>query len=167
MAEMYINLLRLGSKFAYKRPLSDEKNINSCIEYYCQVCPMNDRRTRTTLSILAQIMNEPAFNQLRTKEQLGYIVFSGIRITKTIAGFRVLIQSEKPTEYLESRIDVFFDNVGDVLKDMPDTEYEKHVNSIISKRKEKFKNLGEETNSYWSHISSGYYDFFKSEFLKS
>ncbi|KAK7206436.1 a-pheromone processing metallopeptidase Ste23 [Myxozyma melibiosi] len=156
-------VLPKGSKFAYKRPLADDKNINSCIEYFCQVCPLKERRIRTTLSVLAQIINEPAFNQLRTKEQLGYVVFSGIRLTKTLAGLRVLIQSEKSTEYLESRIDAFFDKVGDILKQMPADEYEKQVKSIIAKRKEKFKNLNEESNHYWNHISSGYYDFFRDD----
>jgi len=34
-------------------------------------------RDEVMLSLLAHIMSEPAFDQLRTKEQLGYIVFTG------------------------------------------------------------------------------------------
>ena len=31
------------------------------------------------LELFSQIINESCYNQLRTKEQLGYIVFSGVR----------------------------------------------------------------------------------------
>ncbi|KAK9468790.1 Metalloenzyme, LuxS/M16 peptidase-like protein [Lipomyces arxii] len=150
-----------ATKLAYKRQNGDAKNVNSCIEYYCQVGELTNRRQRVTLALLAQIGNEPAFNQLRTKEQLGYVVFSGVRQTRTYMGYRVLIQSEKTTEYLETRIDAFFNKFATLIKEMPEEEYQKHVKSLIIKRKEKLKNLNEETNRYWGNIQSGYYDYFK------
>ncbi|KAK9447853.1 Metalloenzyme, LuxS/M16 peptidase-like protein [Limtongia smithiae] len=149
------------SKFAYKRSNKDPKNVNSCIEYYCQVGDVADRRVRCMLAILGQIGHEPAFNQLRTKEQLGYVVFSGVRTTRTLTGYRVLIQSEKTTEYLVSRIDAFLSKLGGILRDMPDETYSGHVKSLVDKKKEKLKNLTEETFRYWSHIQTGYYDFFR------
>ncbi|KAK9454555.1 Metalloenzyme, LuxS/M16 peptidase-like protein [Dipodascopsis uninucleata] len=155
-------ILPSKSGFSFKRSNRDEKNINSCIEYFCQVGDITNKRQRVTLALLAQIANEPAFNQLRTKEQLGYVVFSGVRHTRTTTGFRVLIQSEKPTDYLAARIDAFFDSLYNIINEMPDNEFQDHVKSLITKRKEKLKNLGEETSRYWNHIQSGYYDYFRS-----
>ncbi|KAJ8100603.1 Metalloenzyme, LuxS/M16 peptidase-like protein [Lipomyces tetrasporus] len=152
-------ILPEASSFAYKRQLLDEKNINSCIEYFCQVGDLTNKRQRATLGLLGQIASEPAFNQLRTKEQLGYVVFSGVRNTKTLDGLRVLVQSERTTEYVETRIDAFFDSLGKLIKDMSDEDYEKHVKSLVLKRKEKLKNLGEEVARYWNQIENGYYDF--------
>lgn len=42
---------------------------------------------------------------------------------------------------------------------MSEEEYQKQVQSLIVKKLEAPKNLGQETNKYWHHISSGYYEF--------
>jgi insulysin len=59
------------------------------------------------LGLLAQIASEPCFDQLRTKEQLGYLVFSGVRKQPGMMGFRIIIQSERDPIYLENRIEAF------------------------------------------------------------
>ncbi|KAK9462938.1 Metalloenzyme, LuxS/M16 peptidase-like protein [Lipomyces oligophaga] len=156
-------VLTEGAQYAYKRLLEDKRNINSCIEYYIQVCGDTDRENRAILGIISQIGSEPAFNQLRTKEQLGYVVFSGIRVSRTMDGYRVLIQSERTTEFLETRIDYFLDQFGNIIKELTDEEYQKHVQSLIAKKLEKPKNLGEETGRYWGRILSGFYDFDRNE----
>lgn len=63
------------------------------------------------LELLAQIIAEPCFNTLRTKEQLGYIVFSGIRRTSGAQGLRIIVQSDKHPQYVEKRIDLFLDSM--------------------------------------------------------
>lgn len=63
------------------------------------------------LELLAQIISEPCFNTLRTKEQLGYIVFSGVRRTSGAQGLRIIVQSDKVPQYVEKRIDVFMDSI--------------------------------------------------------
>lgn len=50
-------------------------------------------------------------NILRNKEQLGYIVFSGIRRTNGVQGLRVIIQSSRHPEYVEKRIDEFMESM--------------------------------------------------------
>jgi insulysin len=42
---------------------------------------------------------------------------------------------------------------------MSEEEYQKQVQSLIVKKLEKPKNLGQETQRYWNHIGSGYYEF--------
>jgi len=41
----------------------------------------------------------------------GYIVFSGVRRSNGVQGLRVIVQSDKPAEYVESRIEVFLDRM--------------------------------------------------------
>ena len=48
------------------------------------------------LELATQILKEPCFNVLRTQEQLGYIVFSGVRRAHGVQGLRFIVQSEKP-----------------------------------------------------------------------
>ena len=153
-----------GANYIYERQLKDPENINHCIEYYLFAGNAADAVLRAKILLFAQMTNEPAFDQLRSKEQLGYVVWSGPRYSATCAGYRVIIQSERPAAYLESRIEAFLSAFGQTLRDnMTDKEFEGHKRSIINKRLEKLKNLGSETTRFWSHISSEYFDFCQHE----
>ncbi|KAI0010148.1 LuxS/MPP-like metallohydrolase [Xylariaceae sp. FL0662B] len=148
-----------GSNYLFQKVLKDPANVNHCIEYYLHIGDKGDRTIRAKTQLLDQIMHEPAFDQLRTKEQLGYVVFSGLRGTATTYGFRFIIQSERTSDYLESRIDSFLVAQTASLADMSDTEFESHKRSVIIKRLEKLKNLDQETGRHWTQIANEYYDF--------
>ena len=154
-------LLPSGSNFVFKRDLIDPAEVNSVIEYYLQIGPNTDLPLRAKLQLFAQICEEPAFDVLRTKEQLGYIVFSGVRPSATTMGFRVLIQSERLPAYLESRIDAFLSKIGHDLDSMSDEAFEGHRRSIISKKLEKVKNLEAESGRLWGYIGSEMYNFYQ------
>lgn len=66
-------LFHLGTKWVYQRQVEDPLNVNSGIEYLIQVGNVTQTDLRARLSLLAQIAQEPCFDQLRTKEQLGRI----------------------------------------------------------------------------------------------
>jgi insulysin len=122
-----------------------------------------DDMLRAKLLLFAQMTDEPAFDQLRSKEQLGYVVWSGARYSATTIGYRVIIQSERTAEYLESRIDNFLIQTGETLENMSEKDFEGHKRSVINKRLEKLKNLSSETSRFWSHIGSEYFDFLQNE----
>ncbi|KAH8549377.1 Metalloenzyme, LuxS/M16 peptidase-like protein [Umbelopsis sp. PMI_123] len=152
-------ILPAGSKFVYQRKVSDPENVNSALEYYAQVGNVTEIPRRARLSLLAQIAQEPCFDQLRTKEQLGYLVFSGLRKQTGNMGLRFIIQSEQNTVYLENRVEEFLIKLRQLIQDMSEDEYKSQVNSLITKKLEKDKNLGQEGGKYWAHIHSGYYEF--------
>lgn len=152
-----------GSDYTYRRKLADPANVNHCIEYYVFVGSATDRTLRAKLILLAQMTDEAGFDQLRTKEQLGYIVFSGARVAATTMGYRVIIQSERRTEYLEERINAFLAAFAQSLDTMPQEEFESHKKSLINKRLEKIKNLDQESTRFWDHITSEYFDFLQVE----
>ena len=145
--------------YIYTRSVANPNNINSAIEFYLQVGDVKDPQDRNRLALFQQIVNEPAFDQLRTKEQLGYIVFSGIRKQTGMAGYRIIIQSEKDPNHLESRIEVFIEALQTKLENMDSVEFEKHRSALCMKLLEKHKNLQQESTRMWNHIQSGYYDF--------
>ncbi|KAI0480517.1 ubiquitin carboxyl-terminal hydrolase-like protein [Xylariaceae sp. FL0804] len=148
-----------GSNYLYQRTLKDPANVNHCIEYYLHIGDKGDRMVRAKTQVLDQMLHEPSFDQLRTKEQLGYIVYSSLRGAATTYGFRFIIQSERKSEYLESRIDAFLTAQAAALDEMSDAKFESHKRSVINKRLEKLKNLDQETGRHWSQISNEYYDF--------
>nr|XP_036584366.1 zinc protease [Colletotrichum truncatum]KAF6793884.1 zinc protease [Colletotrichum truncatum] len=148
-----------GSNYIYKKTLKDPANVNHCIEVWLYVGDKGDRLVRAKTMLLDQMSHEPAFDQLRTKEQLGYVVFSGVRSFTTTYGFRFIIQSERTPEYLESRIEAFLNLFSNNLDSMSESDFESHKRSLIVKRLEKLKNLGEESNRHWPQIASEYHDF--------
>lgn len=148
-----------GGNFVYHRALGDPANVNHCIEYLLYVGDKAERPLRAKTLLFDQMTHEPAFDQLRTKEQLGYVVFSGARTTATTVGYRFIIQSERTPDYLESRIDSFLAGFEGVLEKMSDTEFEGHKRSLITKRLEKLKNLDQESGRMWNYIDSEVFDF--------
>ena len=156
-------LLSPGSDFTYQRPLGDPDNVNNCIEYYLNVGSLNDRALKARVLLLGQLGDELGFDQLRTKEQLGYVVWTGAKINSTTLGYRVIIQSERPPDYLEDRINAFLALFGKTLETMSEKDFQAHKSSLINKRLEKYKNLNEETSRIWAFIGSEYFDFFQRE----
>ena len=148
-----------GSDYRYERVLKNPDNVNHCVEYVVFVGSNLDRPLRAKLLLLGQMADEPCFDTLRTKEQLGYVVGSSALIFNSLAAWRVLIQSEKDCAFLEKRIDAFLIGFEDVIREMPDEEFEAHKVGLINKRLEKIKNLGQETGRFWSHITGEVYDF--------
>lgn len=70
-------------------------------------------------------MHSPIFDQLRTKEQLGYTVWAddfGVAYYSTVS-LRILVQGSRDPTYVEGRInnfladfEVIFKNFGKILK---------------------------------------------------
>jgi insulysin len=152
-------LLPPGSNYVFKRTLKDPQNVNHCIETWFHIGHRGDRDIRTKAQLIDQMIHEPAFDQLRTKEQLGYIVFSGVRNFTTTYGIRFLVQSEKSPEYLDGRVEAFITKFGEMLEEMSETEFEGHKRSLINRRLEKSRNLDQESSRHLAQIANQYYDF--------
>lgn len=76
------------------------------IEVYYQ-CGLQSTRNNSLVELFCQVINEASFNVLRTQEQLGYIVASGVRNFGGAQGIRLIIQSDRPPTYLDERIENF------------------------------------------------------------
>ncbi|KAI9827289.1 MAG: Insulinase (Peptidase M16) [Thelocarpon impressellum] len=152
-------ILPSGSDYLYQTTLKDAADVNNCVGYYLFVGGWADRMLRAKTFLFAQTTDEPVFDQLRTKEQLGYMIWSGLHTQSTRIGYYVLVQSEKKPEVLEARIDAFLDDFGARLEQMSNEELETHKRSLVNAWQAKLKNLGQETNRFRNHICSNYLDF--------
>lgn len=152
-------ILPPGSNYVFNKTLKDPANVNHCIETWFYAGDKGDRGVRAKTLLIDQMIHEPAFDQLRTKEQLGYIVFSGARGFSGTYGLRFLLQSEMTPEYLDSRIEAFLTRFGETLAKMSDSEFEGHKRSLVIRRLEKLRNLDQESSRHWTQIANEYYDF--------
>lgn len=111
------------------------------------------------LELFTQIISEPCFNILRTKEQLGYIVFSGVRRQNGVQGLRVIVQSDKHPQYVEERIDTFMESMQEYIANMSEEEFNMHKESLATQRLEKPKMMRSQSAMFWAEISKQQYNF--------
>ncbi|XP_078079642.1 insulin-degrading enzyme isoform X1 [Mustelus asterias] len=142
--------------FVYQQ--RNEVHNNCGIEIYYQT-DMQNTHENVLLELFCQIISEPCFNTLRTKEQLGYIVFSGPRRANGVQGLRFIIQSERTPSYLESRVEAFLKTMEKHIKEMTEEAFQKHLQALAIRRLDKPKKLTAECAKHWSEIISQQYNF--------
>ncbi|TCD63541.1 Insulinase (Peptidase M16) [Steccherinum ochraceum] len=152
-----------GSNTVLSAPIPNPNEVNSALTYFVHTGSVVDPRLRVTSALTAQILSEPAFNVLRTREQLGYIVscsewqLAGAQER----GLRIAVQSERAPAYLEERVEAFLEEMREKLVDMKEDEFEEQRDGLDKRWKEKAKNMSEETNRFWFYIDSGHLDFLR------
>ncbi|EJC99225.1 uncharacterized protein FOMMEDRAFT_160811 [Fomitiporia mediterranea MF3/22] len=159
LPELRTRLLPKGCSYVWDLPVPNDKETNSSVYYYCHIGSVSDPHTRVTCCLLSQIMDEPAFNLLRTKEQLGYIVHSEDTENTESIGLYVIVQSETSPKYVESRIEAFLIHMRKTIREMSDEELMNHKESLRKSWAEKPKYLSMESGRFWSFIHDGSYDF--------
>ena len=87
--------LPLGPPLLFSEATKNPEEDNCGVEIYFQCCHGHESKDLATIDLLEQIISEPAYNQLRTKEQLGYTVYSGMRLTHSVLGFCFGVVSSK------------------------------------------------------------------------
>ncbi|KAI0310642.1 Metalloenzyme, LuxS/M16 peptidase-like protein [Amylostereum chailletii] len=154
-------ILPKGSNYVWSTPVPNPDEPNSALTYYTHLGPLNDQRLRVTGSLLAQILSEPAFNILRTQEQLGYIVSASSWPSPGMneTGLRIVVQSERVPVYLEGRVEAFLEHMRGVVGDMDEETFKQEKDSLQNKWREAPKNISEELSRFWGHVDSGYLDF--------
>ncbi|KIM22228.1 hypothetical protein M408DRAFT_333007 [Serendipita vermifera MAFF 305830] len=151
-------LLPPGKSFVHHQTLHNTAETNNAVEYYVQLADYSDS-TLAKLRLFSHLVNERAFNTLRTKEQLGYVVSSSFWIHASVAGMFWRVQSEKPTEYVESRIDAFLESLKEVLQTMSPADFERQRRGLVTKLAHKYDNTDEEYTEFALRILDRTYDF--------
>jgi nardilysin len=106
-----------------------------------------------------QICYEPCFDQLRTRDQLGYNVGCCQRNTSGILGFGVqVISALQSPAFIDQRIESFLADFSKTLRQLSAKEFADHVQSYIT-QKEPDHNLEDEAARYWDEICDKTYVF--------
>ena len=147
-------MLPPASHYVYEHQLKDEHNVNHCAKSMLQIGHATDRGSRARLLVFAEMTREPAFHQLRTIEQLGYVVFSRLETWVNTDFYCILVQSERSCGRLEERINSFLAAFRDELNEMSEEKFEGYKRSSIERCLEKPKNLHEECTRLWAEIES-------------
>lgn len=160
LPQLRVVQLDQGRDYVYRLEGMNDQDTNSCVSNLFQVGVM-DVRTNSALSVLHHLLREPAFNQLRTEEQLGYIVHSSVKTNgDKIKGLLILIQSDSfDPIHMDARIEVFLESFRTKLVNMTDEDFASNVDSVCQNLTQKDKNLSEESGKYWHVITNRSYRF--------
>eukprot|EP01082_Thalassiosira_pseudonana_P002309 g2198.t1 g2198 contig11:912012-915958(+) len=140
-------------------PSIDPKDPNTAVEVYFQVSKDNVLN-RVLVDLIAHILEEPLYCQIRTKEQFGYQVSCGARWTFGVIGLSFqVVTACKSAEEASNRIDTFLQQFRSELASMDNTTYLEHLAGLAKNKLEMFDSLEDECSSHWSEIVERRYDW--------
>jgi len=151
-------VLEQGKRYYVHRTATNEDEVNVAVDYLTLVGPYESRRN-SHLDLFVQCFNTAAYHQLRTQEQLGYIVYACKKFSNDIAFLRVLIQSEAYSpDHVEERIKLWLASVETQVEEMTDEDFDESKEALIQSKLEKFKSLAEQFSSWADEIRTHRFD---------
>jgi secreted Zn-dependent insulinase-like peptidase len=110
-----------------------------------------DWSDRAATALTAQIMKSGFFQQLRTEQQLGYVVSAFNWPQVGVPGLVLLVQSPVvDAAEIVVRMEAFMDGV---VPDLDQAQFERHREALMSEILRPDKNLGERAEFYWLSIA--------------
>lgn len=116
--------------------------------------------SRAQSSLAAQILHQSYFQELRTEQQLGYVVSVTNRPIAKRGGISFIVQSPNTSAAgLEQATLEFVDAFVGSWPEIPAEEFELHKSGLINRLLQKPKNLNERSQRYWSDLTEEWYSF--------
>ena len=149
--------LSLNTEFQYKIPknLINTNEKNNCVYYFylLEYTTENILKISLTCSIISNLLNNLLYDDLRTKQNLGYIVrciTNSIRIkNKLLLYLTYIIQSEKSIEIIDKKVNMFNKNILKNIESLEfKTKFENAKKSKLITYSKKPTNLNNEINFY-------------------
>merc|ERR1719217_145078 len=107
--------------------------------------------------ILSQVLRPAAYDELRTNQQLGYVVQGGVGMNSNVLQVQVMVQGDaKLPDEIEPQIEMVLNNImTKKLADMTDKEFEAYKASYAKELLEPPLGFSEEIGHFWPVIARG------------
>ncbi|MEP1593118.1 MAG: insulinase family protein, partial [Halieaceae bacterium] len=145
--------LQAGEQAQYAVDIAHD---DSVVAWYLQA-EGDDWSDRAAGGLTAQIMKSGFFQQLRTEQQLGYVVSAVPFSQLDVPGIVMLVQS--PSHDAPHVVGAMQDFMESVEADLSEDQFERHKRALISDIMRPDKNLMERAEFYWQSIARKRYDF--------
>jgi secreted Zn-dependent insulinase-like peptidase len=117
-------------------------------------------RQRALYSLMADMISAPYFTELRTKEQLGYIVMARPYVIDGLPGMILYVQSPSADPaLLQLYSNRFLSQYRQQLQNLTDADFNVYKEGLKGNLLEEDKNLYELSSRYWSDIQVGNQNF--------
>jgi len=108
------------------------------------------------IDLISSIVEQPFYDDLRTRQQLGYIVSSGVRGLGNTRTLSFIVQSSvAPVETLTTETLKYMDGIRTSLEKLPKQDFGTYVKGLIDRKLEPDKTLATEVMRNWAEIASG------------
>jgi insulysin len=162
-AERYKEIVKVfqpGQNIQFSQKIADN---NNSIYYTLQVGERTFEE-QARISLVASIVESDFYTQMRTNQQLGYIVWSFQNSVEDRLFFKMIIQSAGygPFE-LQKRVEAWMNTSGKLFDKLTDEEFESHRKSLIVSLEKKGDSISEVAGDlyYFAVDEKGDFDFKK------
>ena len=148
-AERYkdvVEILGPEEKILFSNKVRDN---NNAIYYGLQVGEMS-QKLNVGASLAASIVESDFYTQMRTNQQLGYIVWSFNSRVEDRLFFKMIIQSATYSPFeMQTRIEKWMGDSEQLLTKLTDEEFEKHRQALIVSLEKKGDSIAEMASHYY------------------
>lgn len=158
--DLRANQFPIGVRYL-RCPSLNETDVNTVTSNYYQIGP-NTIRTNCLLDMLLLIAEEPVFDILRSKEQLGYDVDCGLRDNYGILGYTISVNSQEhkfEAEYIDERIEAFRAELVDIIRNISAEDFEQFRDTLIKLKLTDDNHLKDELVRNWGEVTTEEYVF--------
>lgn len=138
--------LQAGQDFTYKQVLPTN---NSClrIEYTVGI---DDLKTQAAMLIMSQAIRNSFYTEMRTKQMLGYVVFSGAYVRGNFLNLYFIIQSgDYPAQELFKRADQYLNEIQLVFPQLLEPQFKALQTSLIESLSKKPNSIHEKAQNFY------------------
>ena len=154
--------VKAPSSMRRTRLVIEELNpVNANAASYVMVQSLGESaKDHVLIEILSSIVEQPFYDDLRTRQQLGYIVSSGVRGLGTTRTLAFIVQSSvAPVEKLTTETLKFMDGIRGRLDNLPKVDLGTYVKGLVDRKLEPDKTLASEVMRNWAEIASDRLEF--------
>ena len=153
--------------YIFKKKISNPNETNSSLISVYQTGLLNIKEIQY-LKLIESFLADKFFDQLRTKETLGYIVeLSSVQALGYYCLINIIQSNSKTSEYCASRVRNFYKESYQKIKDITEEEFKQHLNARINAVNKKEFSLLEIFARNWLEINKDTYEFDKEKTLES
>ena len=163
--EQDVEVLKTGELIQFSREVEDN---NNSLSYTIQVGE-KDLALMAKASIIASIVENNFYTQMRTNQQLGYIVWSFQQRTENRIFFRFLIQSSTHGPFeMSKRVRAWLKTTDKMFSNLSDEEFEKHRQAKITALEKEGDSIGAVVGDLYTLATDEEADFeFKKKFIRA
>lgn len=138
-----------GEQLVYPAPVDHD---DSVLFVYVQA-PADDWHNRAMAALTGQVFKSGFYQQLRTEQQLGYVVSAFSFPVLQVPGVGLLVQSPTTSAVgVDTAVKQFLASAGTV-EGMTAEQFQRHQAALLSQIRKPDENLWEESGYFWREIS--------------
>lgn len=129
---------------------------NSASVVYLRSLDRSDR-AHVLIDLVNALVNQPFYDDVRTRRQLGYVVSSGVKGAEETRALALVVQSSvAPAAALSNVTEAFLDDFrASTLERLTEAQVATYAKGLVERRTEPDRRLAQEVTRNWSEISAG------------